>query len=62
MPVARFSIVRERLGASRLPSLRSALCGLDPPGTLPPQAFTVATGQLLIPGLHLAAVERRNTA
>jgi hypothetical protein len=33
--VAPFSIIRERLGASRLPSLRSALRGLDPPGALP---------------------------
>ena len=33
--VAPFSIIREHLGASRLPSLRSALRGLDPPGALP---------------------------
>ena len=33
--VAPFSIIRKRLGASRLPSLRSALRGLDPPGALP---------------------------
>jgi hypothetical protein len=33
--VAPVPIVPERLGASRLPSLRSARCGLDPPGALP---------------------------
>ena len=37
--VAPFSIIRERLGASRLPSLRSALRGLDPPGALPWSCF-----------------------
>src|SRR2546428_2662945 len=31
----RSSILRERWGASRLPSLRSALRGLDPPSALP---------------------------
>src|SRR5439155_20783985 len=40
----RFRIVREGLGASRLPfGSASALRGLDPPGALPILAFTGAT-------------------
>ena len=42
-PSLRPFILRECLGASRLPSLRSALRGLDPPRALPVLAFTGAT-------------------
>jgi hypothetical protein len=54
--VAPFSIIRERLGASRLPSLRSALRGLDPPGALPTLANIGATGRSR--DFHSAAASR----
>ncbi len=51
LPSLRSSIIRDRLGASRLPSLRSALRGLDPPGALPIfMAFVGAIGWHTIAG------------
>jgi hypothetical protein len=53
--VAPDSIVRERLGVSRLPSLRSALRGLDAPSALPLLwAFTGATRAMAL-GFSLPA-------